>query len=346
MMKTLKDLNFENKKTLVRCDFNVPLDSLGNILDDYRILKSVPIIKYLAEKKAKVILMSHLDDPGGKIVESLRLDSIQKKLTEYLGFPVIKVSDCIGLDVQKKAFNMKEGEVLLLENLRFHSEEEKNDDSFAKELSKLGEIYINDAFSCSHRAHASIAGVPKYLEGGIGFLFEKEIEVLDNLFKNPKKPQISIVGGKKVETKTAFLDKISENSSYVLVGGLIEKEIKEKNIKLKHPEKIIFPVDDIDTFDIGPKTLDLFKEKIKIAKTIIWNGPLGQIEKKEYSNGSLEIAKAIIESRAFSVAGGGETVEFINKKGLSEKFSHLSTGGGAMIAFLAGEKLPGIEVLR
>jgi len=346
-MKTLRNFNFENKRVLVRCDFNVPLDERGQISDDFRIKKTVPTIKYLVSKGAKVILMSHLDDPGGKVVESLRLNKIQQKLREYLGLSVKKAEDCLGEEIEKLINDtMEQGEILLLENLRFHKEEEEGDLNFAKELSRLGDIYINDAFSACHRAHASIVSLPKYLPSGAGLLLEKEIEVLTNLMERPEKPLLAIVGGKKVETKVKLIDKISEISDFVLIGGLIKKEIGEKKIKLKNPQKIINPVDDNLTFDIGPKTREYFKKKILKAKTIFWNGPLGMTEKEEFAKGSKEIAQAIIESGAFSIIGGGETIEFINRIGLVDKFSHISTGGGAMLAFLAGEKLPGIEALR
>ena len=349
-MKTLKDFEFKNKRVLVRCDFNVPLDEQGNILDDFRIKMTIPTIEYLIKKGAKLLLMSHLDRPRGKVVESLRFTPVQNRLTEYLDVSIVKARDSIGKEIEKWAKGMQPGDILLLENLRFHIEEEENDKNFAKELSKLGDIYINDAFGACHRAHASIVGIPKYLPSGAGLLLEKEIRILKDLMERPKKSMIAIIGGKKVETKVKLIDKISEIADWVLIGGLIKKEIKEKKINLRFPQKIVEPLDALnekgEDFDIGPKTIDLFKEKISLAKTIFWNGPLGKIEETEFSEGTAEIAKAIIKSKAFSVAGGGETVEFINKLGMAEKFNHLSTGGGAMLAFLSGEKLPGLEALK
>ena len=353
-MKTLKDFDFRGKKVLVRCDFNVPLNKEGLILDDFRIRQTIPTIEYLIEKGAKLLLISHLDDPGGRVVESLRLTPIQEKLMEYLDLSITKAQDCIGKEVEDWINQMQSGEILLLENLRLHKEEEENEENFAKKLAKLGDIYINDAFGACHRVHASIVGVPKYLPSGMGFLLEKEIKVLSNLLEKPKKPLIAIIGGKKVETKVKLIDKISEIADLVLIGGLIKEEIDEKGIILKHPEKIISPVDRVDSnpptaqqgCDIGPKAINLFKEKIALAKTIFWNGPLGKIEEEEFQKGSKEIAQAVIESGAFSVAGGGETVEFINNLGLTEKFNHLSTGGGAMLDFIVDGKLVGIEALR
>lgn len=331
---------------LVRCDFNVPLGKEGEILNSFRIKKTIPTLQYLIEKGARLVLMSHLGRPEGKVVEELSLTPIQNKLMEYLDLSVVKAPDCIGSEIEKWTKNMQKGEILLLENLRFHKGEGENDDNFAKELSRMGDIYINDAFGVSHRESASIIGVPKYLPSGIGFLMEKEIKTLTNLIKNPQKPLIAIMGGKKVKTKVKFIDKISEVGDWVLIGNLLKKEIEENNVQLKYPQKIIQPVDDNEGKDIGPKTTELFKEKIRPAKTIIWAGPLGVIEEEEFSKGSKEIARAIIDSGAFSVVGGGETVEFIDKIGLTEKFSHLSTGGGAMLDFLVDEKLAGIEALK
>ncbi|MDO8435998.1 MAG: phosphoglycerate kinase [bacterium] len=345
-MLTLKELNVQNKRVLLRCDFNVPLSNEGVILDDFRIKETVPTIEHLIKNGAKVVLMSHLGRPKGKVVESLKLAPIQEKLSEYLNRKIAKASDCIGIEIEKKTNEMKPGEVLLLENLRFHKEEEENDAQFALELAKLGDIYINDAFGASHRAHASIVGVPKYLPSAAGLLLEKEIKILTKLMENPVKPLVVIIGGAKAETKTKLIDRISEISDFTLINGLIQREIKEKNIKLKYPQKIIGPLDEVEGKDIGQKTIKLFKEKIFSAKTVFWNGPLGMFEKKEFAKGTEEIARAIVRSGVFSVVGGGETVDFINSLGLLSKFNHVSTGGGAMIEFLSGEKLPGIEVLR
>ena len=344
-MKTLKNFNFKDKRVLLRCDFDVPLSN-GVILDDFRIKKALPTIEYLVEKGAKLILIGHLGRPGGRVLGELSLTPIQERLSERLGLPVIKAEDCLGLEVEKLAAAVKSGEILLLENVRFHKEEEENDDNFAKNLAKLADIYVNNAFANSHRNHASIAGLFKYLPSCAGLLFEKEIEALSKIKDNPERPLMAIVGGAKLETKTVLVDKISEKADFVLIGGLIKEEMQKKNIRMKYPEKIVEPVNDIGKKDIGPETIALFKEKIRLAKTVFWNGPLGQTEKEEFSVGTEEIAKAIIQSKAFSVVGGGETIEFLNKISLIDKFSHVSTGGGAMIAFLSGEELPGIEALK
>ena len=345
MLKTLKDFSFENKRVLVRCDFNVPLaQKRGIILDDFRIKQTLPTIEYLIEKGAKLLLISHLGRPGGKVVENLRLTPIQNRLMEYLDVQVSKAPDCVGEEIEKWSREMQPGEILLLENLRFHKEEEENNEVFAKELAKLGDIFINDAFSVCDRNHASIVGIPKYLPSGEGFLLEKEVKVLSKIIENPITPLVAIFGGREGDFKA--INKISEIANWILIGGLIKKEIEMKNIHLKYPSKIIEPIDNIDGKDIGPQTINLFKEKISQAKTIFWSGPLGKIEEEEFSKGTKKIAKAIIESKAFSVVGGGETVEFINKIGLAEKLNHVSTGGNAMLVFLAGDKLPGLEALK
>lgn len=356
-MKTVRDFDVKNKRVLVRCDFNVPLDDQGNILDDFRIKETIPTIKYLLKKRAKIILMSHLGEPEGQVVPVLKMDKIQEKLIEileskeHIDVSVTKTPDCIGYEIEKYSFGLDSNEILLLENLRFHIEETENNPEFSKSLSRLGDIYINDAFGVCHRLHASVVGVPQYLESGIGFLIEKEINNLNKLFQNPKKPMIAIIGGEKVETKSKVIDRISEIADFILINDLIKKEIEKTGMKFSHPEKLIGPVDNIlyedKNLDIGPKTIEIFKEKIKRAKTIFWNGPLGMIEKDEFAKGTLEIAKSIAKKWfCFSVVGGGKTVEFVSKVGLIKKFDHVSTGGGAMLQFLSGEDLPGLEALK
>ncbi len=345
-MRTLKDFEVKGKRVLVRCDFNVPLDKEGNILDDFRIKQTLPTIEYLIKKEAKVILMSHLGRPGGKVVESLRLTPIQNRLMEYLDVSLTKAPDCVGEEIEKWSREMQPGEILLLENIQFHPGEKENDLNFAKTLASYADIFIMEAFGQAHRNYASIVNIPKYLPSGAGFLLEKEIKILTDLMRNPEKPLIAMIGGAKVETKVKLIDKISEKTDWVLVNTLIKNEIEEKNVQLKHPQKIIQPIDEIEGKDIGPKTVNLFKEKIASAKTIFWAGPLGKIEEENFQKGTKEIAQAIIESGAFSVVGGGETVEFINKLGLTEKFNHVSTGGGAMLDFISDGKVVGIEALK
>ena len=344
-MKTLKDYSVTNKRVLVRCDFNVPLDEKGNILDDFRIQKALPTIQYLIDNKAKIILMSHLGEPTGKIVPELEMDNVAEKLAEYVGFPIGKEDDCVGPDAEMESNKLEPGKILLLENLRFHKEETDNDPEFAKKLSFLGDIYVNDAFGVDHRENASVVGVSKLLPSCAGLLLKKEIDALDTVMKNPEKPMVAIIGGKKVETKAKFIDNISNVADFVLISGLIAKEVADKNIKFLHPEKIVTPVGQLDALDINEETIKMFCEKISQAKTVLWNGPFGKFEDKEYAKGTLAIAEAIINSKAYSVVGGGETVEFLEKHGMIDKFSHVSTGGGAMLSYLSGDKLPGIEAL-
>lgn len=345
-MKTLREFELKQKRVLVRCDFNVPLSEKGEILDDFRIRQTLPTINYLIEKEAKVILMSHLGRPQGRVVEELRMTPIQDRLMEYLDISITKAPDCVGKEIEKWTKEMQPGEILLLENIQFNPGEKKNDQNFAKTLASYGDIFIMEAFGQAHRNYASIASIPKYLPSGAGFLLEKEIKILSDLIKNPQKPLIAIIGGAKAEEKAGLINKISEEADFVLIGGLIQREIKGKNIQIKYPQKIIGPVDEIEGKDIGPKTIELFKEEISSAKTIFFNGVLGMVEKEEFSKGTEEILKAIAKTNSFSIIGGGDMTQVINKLGLIDKFSHVSTGGGAMLEFLSGEKLPGIEALK
>lgn len=346
-MKNLKQINLKGKRVLLRTDFNVPLSPEGVILDDFRIKKTLPTIEYLISKKVRLILLSHLGRPEGRVVEKLRMDPVQKRLSQYLNISIAKTSECLGPEVEKRAGEMKAGEILLLENIRFYKEELKNDDQFARSMAKLADTYINDAFAVCHRNQASVAGLPKYLPSAAGLSLEKEIKVLSKIMKEPKKPLLAIIGGAKVEkAKLKLINKFSERGNLVLVGGLVRKGIEEKRIKLNCPERVIFPLEKITGQDIARETINLFNKEIKKAKTIFWDGVLGKTEEKQFQRGSEEIARAIILSKAFSVVGGGETIGFINRLGLADKFNHLSTGGGAMLAFLAGDRLPGLEALE
>jgi len=346
-MRTLKDFQFKEKRVLVRCDFNVPLNGQGNILDDFRIKQAIPTIEYLIKEEARIILISHLGRPKDREIR-YSLKAIAQRLEKLLNRKVKFLNDCLGEKVEKETEKIKPGEIILLENLRFYKEEEENKKNFAKELANLADIYINNAFSAGHRAHASIVGIAAFRPSGAGFLLEKEIKALKGIIENPRLPLVAVFGGREGNFKA--IDKISEKADFILINWLIRKEIREKGIRLKEPEKVIEPIDALkenkEIMDIGEKTISLFKEKIFQAKTIFWSGPLGRIEKTEFSKGTKEIAKAIIESRAFSVVGGGETVEFINKLGLASKFSYISTGGNAMLEFLSGKELPGLKALK
>lgn len=338
-MRTIRDLELKNKRVLVRCDFNCPIDKEGNVLDDFRIKRTIPTIKFLIARRAKVILMSHLGDPGGHIIDSLRLDKIKEKLDEYLNFPVTKLPDCVGPKTENAVEKMEAKEVLLLENLRFNKGEEENDKIFAKDLSKLGDVYVNDAFGASHRKHSSIIGIADYLPAYAGFLLEEEVNTLKKVLREPEKPLVGIFGGVKIETKLPTIKKFIEIADFVLVGGKIANEINfEKNNLVTANLKE-------DGFDINDESVERFKEIISRAKTIVWNGPLGWFEKKESEKGTKEIAIAISQSEAFKVVGGGESLFAVTKYGLFDKIDFLSTGGGAMLEFLAEEKLPGLEVI-
>ncbi len=407
-MRTLDQAgNLSGKKVLVRSDFNITVDGGGRILDDFRIRASLPTIKYLIDKKARVILMSHfgrplenqkLNIPGlarsvsrrtraGKN-QKFSLRPIAQRLSKLINSEIKLADDCIGSAVENLVQQLKPSRILLLENLRFHAEEEENNDNFAKELVKLGEIYVNDAFGVSHRAHASIVGIAKYLPSFAGFLMKKEIEVLSQILKNPQRPLTVVIGGAKISTKIQLIEKYFERADHVVLGGalanailhfkglaigksMIEKEalpkLKELDITSK---KLHIPVDVIAStdmtgkseikidpvgrtgggemiLDIGPETEKVFDAIVKKSKTIIWNGPMGLFEVEKFSHGTKAMAISMASCQGcFSVAGGGETTCFIEKLGLIDKFFHVSTGGGAMLEFLAGDKLPGIEALK
>lgn len=332
-MNTIRGVDVKGKRVLVRCDFNVPQDEQAQgMTDDFRITQSLPTIRYLISQGAKLFLISHF----------LKLDPIQQCLERYLGQPVLKISDY----ATKK---IPEGNVCLLENIRFDSGEEANDEKFAKKLALLGDIYVNDAFSASHRSHASIVKLPTFLPAFTGFLLEEEVRQLERFCKNPKRPFIAIVGGKKAQDKLSFLNAMSEKADYVLLGNVVAEELTKENIALRNPKKVILPLDGYpgngNNFDIGFDTRKLFQKKLENAESVFWTGPLGWVEKKEYADGSLEVAASIIKSNAFSFAGGGDMAAFLKAYHLRDAFSYVSTGGGASLAFLSGQRLPGLEVL-
>lgn len=354
-MKNVHDFEISGKRVFVRSALNVPLDERGFIEDDFRLKKSVPTIRYVTEQGAKCIVIGHLgrpqesQEPGAKS-KKLSLRLVAKRLEDLLQKKVKFGEDCVGDNAEKQIAAMNVGEVLVLENLRFYEGEEQNDAVFARDLAKLADVYVNDAFDVAHRAHASIVGLPQYLPSAAGLLLEKEVSILGELRENPARPMIVIVGGAKVETKASFINSISEKANAVLVGNLIAREISQKGVVLKNAEKVIAPLDGIPygarELDIGPKTIALFQQKVAEAATVFWAGPLGKIEESDYQNGTLAVADTILQSGAFSVIGGGDLGAFLGKQGLRDKFGHVSTGGSAMLAFLAGEKLPGLEVLH
>ena len=348
-MQWIENLSLKGKRVLLRADFNVPLKENGEIADDFRITATLPTMQYILSKGGKLVVTSHLGDPGGVYDERLCMRGVKEKLKEHLKIAVEVMQDCIGREIEEKTKSMKEGEVLLLENLRFHKEEEENNKSFAQELAKLGDVYVSDAFGVAHREHASVVGVPKLLPSAGGFLLKKEIAGLQKLLENPERPMVAIVGGKKIEAKIPFIDAIAALADEVLLGNLLSREIEQKGIVLKHRDKIVFPKDGSPgggkEYDIGPRTRKLYQKKVREAKTVFWSGPLGIYEQKEYAEGSRIIAEAIVEDTSYAVAGGGNLLDFLGRYNLRDKFDHISTGGSSMLVFLAGEKLVGLEAL-
>lgn len=386
--KSIVDIDVTNKKVLVRCDFNVPLDieTKTTITNDKRIRESLKTINYLIENNAKVILCSHI----GKTKEKLSLKPVAKRLSELLNKEVPLLEEIIGDNVKSVIDNMNPGDVVLLDNVRKFEEEEANEDNFARELASLAEVYVNDAFGTAHRAHASTEGVAKYIPAVCGFLIEKELKALGDAIDNPKRPLVAIIGGAKVSSKIAVLLNLLNKVDTILIGGgmtytfvkamggnvgnsILEEDkievaldilkiAKEKNVKIILPidtvagkefnentESIIVDTNNIpdgfEGLDIGPKTIEMFKEEIKNAGTIIWNGPVGVFEFEKFAKGTNEIAKSLAESSAITVIGGGDSASAVSKAGLEEKMTHVSTGGGASLEFMEGKELPGISAL-
>ena len=349
LMKSIRDAKIAGLRVLMRCDFNVPLSKEGDILDDFRIRSSLPAMEYVLQKGGKLILATHLGDPDGKPVRPLSTSKIREKLAELLDVLVEQVKDCVGKDVERAVHAMASGEALLLENVRFHKEEQENGKEFAKKLAALGDIYVNDAFSVCHRKHASVVGVPGFIPSYAGFFLEQEIEGLKRISSSPRRPVVAVIGGKKIESKLPVIDYISKTANAVLLGNVLANEAESKKVKFKNSSKVFVPLDGIPgqgkEFDIGLTTRALYLKILKDAKTVFWAGPLGKVEDARYEAGSLAIARAIIKSNAYSVAGGGDLAAFLGKHRLREKFSHVSTGGSAMLEFLAGKKLPGLKAL-
>lgn len=390
--KTIRDIDVNGKKVLVRCDFNVPIDSnTGMITDNRRIRGAIPTIRYLLDNNAKVILCSHLGRPKGEVNPKYSLKPVAEELSKLLEKQVILSNDVIGEDAERLTSNMKEGKVVLLENVRFHAEEEKNDSEFAKKLASFAEIYVNDAFGTAHRAHGSTAGVADYLPAVSGFLIEKELEFLGSSLENPKRPFVAILGGAKVSDKIGVIENLLEKVDTLIIGGgmaytfykaqghsigtsiceddkidlaiaLLEKA-KQKGIQLLLPidnhvsteysndgeDKFVDSTEIPDGYmglDIGPKTIEVFKDAIKNAQTVLWNGPLGVTEFSKFAEGTRAIATTLAESNAVTIIGGGDSAAAVEKMGLADKMTHISTGGGASLEFLEGKVLPGIACLN
>jgi phosphoglycerate kinase len=384
-------IDLKGKRVFIRVDFNVPLDEKSEITDDTRITLSLPTLRFVIEAGGKAIVASHLGRPKGKRDPKYSLSPVAKRLSQLLGQKVTLANDCIGEEVQKLVERMGERDVLLLENLRFHPEEEKNDETFSKALASLCEIYVDDAFGAAHRAHASTEGMTRYLKTVVaGFLMKEEIESLEKALVNPQKPYVAILGGAKISDKMGVIQNLLDKVTTLLIGGgmaytflkakgfEVGKSLVEENQigfsmglleRAKGKVKFLLPFDHIAAeridlqaekkivkndeipsgwvcLDIGPETVKAFSEEIKGAKTIVWNGPMGVFEMEPFSQGTFAIARAVANSSAFSIVGGGDSVAAVNKAGVADRISHISTGGGASLEFLEGKKLPGIEALR
>ena len=388
---TIEEKDYSGKKVFMRVDFNVPIKE-GKITDDTRIKAAIPTIKHLLSQNASLILASHLGRPKGKVVPEMSLKPVAERLSELLGKEVKFVGDCVGDEVKKVTSELKPGDILLLENLRFHKEEEEGDENFAKELACLADCYVNDAFGTCHREHASIVGITKFTEDvAAGLLIKKEIEVLSKLLTNPEKPFLLILGGAKVLDKIGMVRNLLDKVDTIITGGVmaytfiraknweigdskieeeaipvakeIIREINKRHLEFHTPldhiiaDKIsedahYFPTErgtippGWKGVDIGPQAIEEYTDCINRARTIFWNGPMGIFEIEPFAKGTTEIAKAIANSSAFSVIGGGDSIAAVNKAGVADKISHICTGGGASLEFLEKGSLPGIEVLK
>lgn len=388
-MKTLRDVDVEGKRVLVRVDFNVPLKN-GEILDDTRITAALPTLKYLLERRAKVILVTHLGRPKGKVVPEMSVKPLVNHIGKILGQPVSFAADCGGPQSKSVVNGLAEGQVALLENVRFDPREEKNDEELSRALADLAEIYVNDAFGTAHRAHSSTEGVAHYLPAVAGLLLEKEVNSLMTALDNPVRPFTLILGGAKVADKIPVVENLIEQIDFLLIGGVmgntflkakgydlgatrvdeegleLAKEIMQKaseqGVKLVLPTDLVVAdqfaaeaqsqvvgLDQVSTgwmaLDLGPQSVKNFTECLNQSKTIVWNGPLGVYEFAKFAVGTTEIAKAIAKTTAKTIVGGGDVVAAVEQAGIADKIFHISTGGGASLEFLAGEKLPGIVAI-
>jgi len=344
-MKHLKNIDFKNKRVLVRTDFNVPIED-GKIVDDYRIRQAIPTIEHIiSQPKSKIVIISHLGRPDGKVTPEFSLRSIAEKLEELMKKEIIFIDDILSKEGDAIVRNLKDGQIALAENIRFYPEEEKGDEQFAINICHHFGFFVNEAFSASHRAHASVSEIPKFKPSCAGLDFEKEIEELSQALKPIKRPAIAIIGGAKIETKMPLIENLADTYDAVLVGGKIAVEAKQQNLEFK--KNVVLPEDYTDeTMDIGPATCEKYKKVLAAASFLVWNGAMGKFEDSRYEKGTKEILEAICGSDAHRIAGGGETVEYINIQKKSNCFNFISSGGGAMLEFLSGKILPGIEALE
>jgi phosphoglycerate kinase len=389
---SLKDVDLKGERVFCRVDFNVPMDADGHITDDTRIVAALKTIRYILDQGGKLILASHLGRPKGVEDPKYSLSSIAPRLAKLLGKEVKFVPDCIGLEVKNMVDSLKEGDVLLLENVRFHEEEEKNDHVFSRKMANLADVYVNDAFGTAHRAHASTAGVAQMLNPAVaGFLMEDEIRYLGNVLTQPARPFVAVLGGAKAKDKIPVIRNLLNKVNVILVGGgmaytflkaqnievgksLVQEEQLELARELLSEAqtkgvRLLLPVDHVvapamengiehkicrnDNFpatwmglDIGPETIELYSTVLADAGTVVWNGPMGVFEMDDFAAGTLAIARAIADSSAVSIIGGGDSMAAVKKSGLQDHMTHISTGGGASLEFLEGKKLPGIQTLN
>jgi phosphoglycerate kinase len=385
--KTVKDIDLKGKRVLMRVDFNVPMEG-GKVTDDKRIKASLPTIQYVLDQGASLILMSHLGRPKGGPDPEFSLKAAAEVLAGLLGRPVQMAPDCVGPEVEKMVKALKPGQVLMLENTRFHAGEEKNDLELAKQMASLAEVYVNDAFGSAHRAHSSTEGVARFLPAVSGFLMEQELEYLGRATSNPERPYIAILGGAKISDKIVVVENLLSKCDKLIIGGgmantflaakgyamqdsLVESASVEtaKAVMAKAGGKLLLPVDavvadkfeaganskvvDVDkipagwrVMDIGPKSISLFKDALKGAKLIVWNGPMGVFEMPKFAEGTFAIAKLLAESGATTVIGGGDSASAVKKAGVAKQMTHVSTGGGASLEFLEGKELPGVAALQ
>jgi len=344
-MKRIQDVDLAGKKVLIRADFNVGIID-GIVQEKFKLKACKETVDYiLSQKNSKIALCSHLGRPDGKNVSQFSLLQLVGDLENILNRKIVFVSDCIGEQVNLNLENMSNGEILLLENVRFYEGEEKNDDEFSRKLALNFDVFINEAFSVCHRDQSSVTGVTKSLPSFAGFWLQKEIDNLESVLKNPQRPAVAIIGGAKIETKLPLIKKFEQIYEHVLVGGKIANEAIDQGLKFS--EKVILPWDfKSDRLDIGQETSEKFKEIISSAGTVVWNGPLGKFEESPYDQATKEVLKAVAESQAYSLVGGGESVQALEENDLMEKISFISTGGGAMLEYLSGNKMPGIESLK
>ena len=385
--KTIRDVDVQGKKVLVRVDFNVPLAE-GEVADDTRIRAALPTIQYLLDRGATVILCSHLGRPKGQVVEALKMDPVARRLSELLGRPVIKLDDCVGPEVQAAIQASRPGDLFLLENTRFHPEEKANDPAFAAQLASLADLFVNDAFGSAHRAHASTEGVAHYLPAVAGLLMEKELEFLGQALAAPRHPFVAILGGAKISDKIGVIENLLDKVDALLVGGgmantflkaeghdVAESLVEDDSLDTARAlieragSKLVLPVDVVvadrfaaDAFsqvvsvmnvpagwrilDIGPRTLELFHERLTDARTVVWNGPMGVFEFPKFAHGTEAVARMLAAlPDAITIIGGGDSAAAVQRTGLADKMSHISTGGGASLEFLEGKTLPGVAAL-